>query len=140
MRKVSVAFFVFLMLASAAIVGAYADETKTDGAKKAVTNKMCPVMNSPVSEKYRTEYNGQYVYFCCQGCVTMFEKEPAKYIAELSKEDLAAIQPNEICPITNEKNPNKSLWVEHEGRKVYFCCEGCVNMYKKKMAAAKKAD
>jgi YHS domain-containing protein len=125
------------MMAGAAVVGVNADDAKTDGAKKAVTNKMCPVMNAPVSEKYRTEYNGQYVYFCCQGCVTMFEKEPAKYIAELSKEDLAAIQPNEICPITNEKNPNMSLWVEHEGRKVYFCCDGCVNMFKKKIAAKK---
>ena len=140
MRRVTVAFFIFMMMAGAAIVGAYADEAKTDGAKKAVTNKMCPVMNSPVSEKYRAEHNGQYVYFCCQGCVTMFEKDPAKYIAELSKEDLAAIQPNEICPITNEKNPDRSLWVEHEGRKVYFCCEGCVNMFKKKIAAAQKTN
>lgn len=139
MRKVTVAFFIFLMMAGAAVVGAYADEKKTDG-EKAVTNRMCPVMNSPVSEKYRTEYNGQYVYFCCQGCVTMFEKDPAKYIAELSKEDLAAIQPNEICPVTNEKNPNRSLWVEHEGRKIYFCCDGCVNMFKKKVATLKKTD
>ncbi len=139
MRKVTVAFFIFLMAAGAAVAGVYADETKNDGANKAVTNRTCPVMNSPVSEKYRTEYNGQYVYFCCQGCVTMFEKDPAKYIAELSKEDLAAIQPNEICPVTNEKNPDKSLWVEHEGRKVYFCCDGCVNMFKKKIATLKKA-
>lgn len=132
MRKTAFGLFLlitFVMSAMAVAAG--------EGDKKAVTNKMCPVMNSAVSEKFRAEYKGQFVYFCCQGCVTMFEKDPEKYIAKLSKEDAEAIKTNAICPITQEPNPDLTRWVENEGRKVYFCCEGCATMYKAKMAEKK---
>jgi YHS domain-containing protein len=112
----------------------------SEGEKKNVTNKRCPVMNSPASEKFRTEYNGQYVYFCCQGCVKMFDKDPASYIAKLSKEDQEAIKVNEVCPVTEDKIIDRTRWVEHEGRKVYFCCDGCVDTFKQKIAEKKSGD
>jgi YHS domain-containing protein len=111
----------------------------SDGDQKplAVTNKNCPVMKSSVSEKFRSEYKGQFVYFCCQGCVTMFEKDPETYIAKLSKEDQEAIKPNDICPVTKEAIHDRTRWIENEGRKIYFCCEGCMNMYKAKLSEKK---
>src|SRR6185436_580573 len=132
MRKTGVGFFLLLTFAMSALAVA-----ASDGDKKAVTNKMCPVMNSPVSEKIRSEYKGQYVYFCCQGCLTMFEKDPETYVAKLSKEDREAITANEVCPITKEKIPDQTKFVEQEGRKIYFCCDGCLSMYKAKMAEKK---
>lgn len=111
-----------------------------EGDKKAVTNKRCPVMQNEVNEKVRTEHNGQYVYFCCEGCVTPFNEDPEKYVAKLSKEDQEAIKTNATCPMTNEPI-NKSLWLEYEGRKVYFCCEECVEKFKADHADhAKKPD
>ena len=132
MRKIGVGLFLLMTFVMGAMVAA-----AFDGDKKAVTNKMCPVMNAAVSEKFRSEYKGQYVYFCCQGCVTMFEKDPETYIAKLSKEDREAITPNEICPITKEKIPDQTKFVEQDGRKIYFCCDGCLSMYKAKMAEKK---
>jgi|KBSSwiStaDraftv2_1062776.scaffolds.fasta_scaffold579360_2 YHS domain-containing protein len=132
MRKTGVGFFLLLTFAMSALAVA-----ASDGDKKAVTNKMCPVMNSPVSEKIRSEYKGQYVYFCCQGCLTMFEKDPETYVAKLSKEDREAITANEVCPITKEKIPDQTKFVEQDGRKIYFCCDGCLSMYKAKMAEKK---
>lgn len=129
MRKVAVGIFLLLVFAGAVVVKA------SDGEKKPVTNKVCPVMNAAVSEKYRSEYKGQYVYFCCQGCIKMFEKDPEGYVAKLSKEDQEAIQPNTVCPITEDKITDHTRFVEHEGRKVYLCCDGCVTMFKKKIAA-----
>jgi YHS domain-containing protein len=136
MRRISAALFVVIALAVGVAV---AQETQKAPPSKALTNKMCPVMNSPASEKYRSEYKGQYVYFCCQGCVKMFEKDPEKYVAKLSKEDQEAIKANEICPVTKEPVPDQTRWVEDEGRKIYFCCDGCLNMYKQKMAERKSS-
>ncbi|HKY03393.1 MAG TPA: hypothetical protein VJQ56_00815 [Blastocatellia bacterium] len=132
MRRITVAFFLFVVMAGAVVVSASGEATK-----KAVTNKMCPVMESAVSEKFRAEYKGQYVYFCCASCVKMFEKDPEAYVAKLSKEDQEAIKTNTVCPVTDDPITDHTRFTEHEGRKVYFCCDGCVNMYKKKMAEKK---
>lgn len=42
-----------------------------------------PVCNVPVSKKnpkHIVDYQGEQVYFCCDGCKVSFEKEPAKYM------------------------------------------------------------
>lgn len=135
MRKVSAAVSALILLALA--VAAFASDGET---KKNVTNKKCPVMNAAVSDKFRAEYKDQYIYFCCQGCVKMFEKDPDGYVAKLSKEDQEAIKPNEICPLTEDKITDHTRWVEHEGRKVFLCCDGCIEMFKQKIAAGKKAN
>lgn len=132
MRKTAYAILLIVTLASAA--AAYASR---DGAeKKNVTNKMCPVSGGPVSEKYRTEYKGQYVYVCCEGCLTEFNKNSEAFVAKMSKEERDAIAINETCPVSGEPiDKTKSL--ENEGRKVYFCCDHCVEKYKKDHPAAK---
>ena len=108
-----------------------------DGAeKKAVTNKLCPVSGGAVVEKYRTEYKGQYVYLCCEGCVNEFNKSPETFVAKMSKEEQEAIKINTTCPISGEAIDQKKF-VEFEGRKVYFCCDHCIEKYKKDHPGAK---
>lgn len=44
-----------------------------------------PVCNVPVQKstaKHVLDYEGEKVYFCCDGCKVSFEKEPAKYMVE----------------------------------------------------------
>jgi len=44
---------------------------------------MNPVCNLPIqksSAKYVLEHNNQQVYFCCDNCKTLFEKEPELYL------------------------------------------------------------
>ena len=132
MRRIAVLSMALIVLSAAAVAA-----SASDAAKKNITNKRCPVMKSDASEKFRTEYNGQYVYFCCQGCVKMFEKDPEGYIAKLSPEDQASIKVNDICPVTDDKIVDRTRWVEHEGRKVYFCCDGCVDTFKQRIAEKK---
>lgn len=121
-------FYSFLLAAIVAAVPWSAAQDSSN--KKPVTNKKCPIMpKSDVDPKIRVEYKGQYVYFCCEGCREMFEANPEAAIAKLSKEDQEAIKPNEFCPITKEP-VDKSIWIEHEGRKVYFCCPGCIDKFK----------
>jgi len=127
-------FAIFLVAIAAGVVAAHASSDGTE--KKNVTNKMCPVSGGPVSEKYRAEYKGQYVYVCCEGCLTGFNKTPDEFVAKMSKEERELIAINETCPISKEPI-DKAKSVENEGRKVYFCCDGCVSKYKKDHPAAK---
>jgi YHS domain-containing protein len=132
MRKITLMTLLVIVLAGVAAASVSADGTE----KKNVTNKLCPVSGGPVSEKYRTEYKGQYVYVCCEGCLTEFNKNPEPFVAKMSKEERDAIAINEVCPVSGEPI-DKTKSVEFEGRKVYFCCDHCVDKYKTDHPAAK---
>ena len=69
-----------------------------------------------VLEKHRVEYEGQYVYFCCSGCIDMFKADPAAAIAKMTPEDRDAIKKNTTCPITGEEIGASTERVEFEGR------------------------
>jgi len=125
----------FAILITLALVGAVAARVTVDE-KKNTTNKSCPVSGGPVSEKFRTEYKGQFVYLCCEGCVNEFNKNPEAFVAKMSKEERDAIAINETCPVSGEPI-DKTKSVENEGRKVYFCCDHCVEKYKKDHPTAK---
>jgi xanthine dehydrogenase accessory factor len=43
-------------------------------------NPVCQVPVSKKNPKHVLEYQGQMVYFCCDGCKVAFEKDPAQYI------------------------------------------------------------
>jgi YHS domain-containing protein len=131
MRKIATTILALILLSVTASLAKAAD-----GEAKNVTNKVCPVSGGPVSEKFRTEYKGQYVYLCCEGCVKDFEKNPEAFVSKLSKEDQEAIEPNKVCPISGEPVDAK-IFVENEGRKVYFCCEHCRDKFKKDHPDAK---
>jgi len=134
--KPAVLALVIIAAASAAAVAFDGPQPGVDGAKPAVTNKLCPVSGGAVNEKHRTLYQGQYVYLCCEGCLTEFNKTPEVFVAKLSKEDREAIKANDVCPITGEPI-DKKLSVDYEGRRVYFCCDHCVDKFKKDHPAAK---
>ena len=125
MRSVTTlaAAFVILLSLAPALVRADNNAAKVPAN---VTNKYCPVMGTAnvVDPKVRMEYQGQYVYFCCQGCLDMFKKDPAQYIAKMPKEDLEAIKANEKCPTSGEK-VDPAIRSELKGKLVYFCCAAC---------------
>lgn len=52
-------------------------------AEEAILQKTCPVMGGPINKAIFVEYEGKKVYFCCKGCETEFQKDPAKYVAKL---------------------------------------------------------
>ncbi len=43
-------------------------------------------------------HDGQEVKFCCKGCVKKFDKDPAKYIADMNKQ-VAAAKPASTVPV-----------------------------------------
>jgi YHS domain-containing protein len=136
MRRLSLFAAVAAVLLSLGGSFALADGGDT-AVEKPVTNKMCPFMGEPTNPKFRTEYNGQYVYFCCAGCVDTFKANPEAAIAKLSDEDRAAIQKNTACPISGETIENWDTKTEYNGKLVYFCCPMCKDKFEKSHPPAK---
>jgi YHS domain-containing protein len=48
-----------------------------------VGNTVCPVMGTPIVEKYavKVKYHGKIYNLCCTSCLKEFEANPAKYAA-----------------------------------------------------------
>jgi len=123
-------------LSFAAVAGLARDGAATTAAPLAVTNKICPLAGEETSPKFRVEYEGQYVYFCCGGCVEQFKADPATAVAKLSAEDKAAIQKNTVCPVSGEKLDSYAIRSETDGKLVYFCCDHCKAKWDKEHPAA----
>ncbi len=47
---------------------------------------MCPVEGMKINKQLYSDHRGERVYFCCEGCIETFEKDPEKYIRKM-KED-----------------------------------------------------
>jgi len=58
---------------------------KVDQEAKQAWNTVCPVTGEDIEEGAPTlEYNGKIVAFCCKGCVSKFQKDPEKYLKDIS--------------------------------------------------------
>ena len=95
-----------------------------------IEQKTCPVMGGKINKNIVTEYKGKKVYFCCAGCVEKFKKNPDKYISKLPQFKEKDVIEQKNCPVMGGKI-NKNIFVEYKGKKVYFCCEGCDDMFNK---------
>ena len=46
----------------------------------------CPVLGGKVNKDIYTDYKDERVYFCCEGCIPEFQKDPAQYVQKLKNE------------------------------------------------------
>ncbi|WP_034888820.1 YHS domain-containing protein [Gillisia sp. Hel_I_29] len=72
-----------------------------------------------------TIYNGNELYFCCDGCTDLFKENPEKYIEETK--DLI------VCPTCLAEKPRAFATMQNINEQdIYFChCPHCMNLYKK---------
>lgn len=68
-----------------AVVAAANTAAQTAEAKVAAGEQTtCPIMvGNPIDKDLFVEHEGKKVYFCCKGCIAVFQADPAKYIAKL---------------------------------------------------------
>lgn len=92
----------------------------------------CPVMGEPLNLAVSVATDEGPVFFCCKDCISTYQSNPAKYAAKVAAQRKALADRPKIqvtCPISKEPvDPN--VFIESEGRKVFFCCKGCMNKYK----------
>lgn len=77
------------------------------------------------SQAPRVMYKSVEHFFCCQGCLTIFEQEPEKLLGETS--DI------KICPTCLAEKPSAhSVPYKHNGHELRFCrCPYCLDTFKK---------
>ena len=93
-------FFVLFVFTIQCTIAQKQDSTKTKGHKKEqvktttkkadskkIWNKVCPVMGNAVNPNAPTvQYKGKTIGFCCAGCDKTFQKDPDKYMKNLSED------------------------------------------------------
>ncbi len=47
-----------------------------------------------------------------------------------AQEKAPAGKPQTVCPVMSGQI-NKNLYVDHQGQRVYFCCDACIAVFKK---------
>ncbi|MBN1126052.1 MAG: YHS domain-containing protein [Sedimentisphaerales bacterium] len=135
-----------------------ADHSGSGTAAAATVQTSCPVMaGNPINKNISIEYQGKKVYFCCADCVEKFKADPAKYVVnlpqfkdavkevEMAADDakktmsgmadsmgkmVAEVIEQKTCPVMDGNLINKELFIEYQGKKVYFCCPGCEEKFK----------
>jgi YHS domain-containing protein len=101
--------------------------------KKAVELKNqthCPVMGGKIDSTVFTDIQGQRVYYCCPMCSESLKKDPDKYFKKAAAEGVLFENIQTVCPVSGEAL-DKSVFADYEGRRVYFCCEMCVEPFHK---------
>ena len=116
-----------------------------------VPQTTCPVMGGKIDKKQFVDYQGKRIYVCCPGCKGTVAKDPEKYIKKLESmgqsveiidsskamhmsmtprktpsapSSSKALVPQKTCPVMG--NPiDKSIFVDYQGKRVYFCCAMC---------------
>ncbi|MDR3556260.1 MAG: YHS domain-containing protein [Syntrophobacteraceae bacterium] len=49
----------------------------------------CPVLSGTIDKKIFVDYQGKRIYFCCQGCVAEFQKDPNQYLKKMAAEGVS---------------------------------------------------
>jgi YHS domain-containing protein len=79
----------------------------------------CPVMGGTINHSLYTDYEGKRVYFCCEGCVPEFQKDPAKYINKLENEGVK-LQEVPTAEVENRSKITTGSKCNRRG-----LCDGC---------------
>jgi len=99
------------------------DHTKGDGALKDVVCGMDVSSDSP--HHYRHE--GEDFYFCSEHCLKKFKEDPEHYLKKGTVEDSAL--KDVVCGMdVSTDSPHHH---RYKGEDFYFCCEHCLNKFKK---------
>ncbi len=98
---------------------------------KAAALPNCPVMDEPIDFTASTATDDGPVFFCCEGCIEKYNKNPEKYAKKAAAQRAALKDRPKIqvaCPVSKKPIDSK-VFIEHEGQKVAFCCKDCVGKF-----------
>ena len=85
----------------------------------------CPVMGGAIDKNQYVDHDGKRVYICCAGCEAPLKKNPATYIQKLEAEGITVAKLQTECPVMGGAI-DKALYVDHDGKRLFVCCQGCI--------------
>jgi len=91
----------------------------------------CPISGEPVDASTAVTIGNAKVAFCCNNCKGKVEgaSKDDQINLVFAKAD-KGFTPQTLCPVSG-KAIKTDVSVEHEGKKVYFCCPGCPGAFQK---------
>ncbi len=100
-----------------------------------------------VAKKQFIDVDGKRYVFCCGGCPAAFKSDPEKFVknesvalaeASIPKEMQCAVMPDHKVNV--KEATGKGLFADSNGKRFYFCCEGCPPAFKKDPAKFAASD
>ncbi|MCI0741146.1 MAG: hypothetical protein L0Y72_19040 [Gemmataceae bacterium] len=89
----------------------------------------CPFTGEPMNPEQSVDVDRVTVHFCCEDCKGKAEKE-ADLLALIFADIEKGFTLQNLCPVSGK--PIKADKVaEHDGKKVYFCCDNCPKAFAK---------
>src|SRR5690348_6776623 len=87
---------------------------------------VCGMKVDPATAKDKLDYRGKTYYFCCDGCLEMFRKDPERYLSRQVARDAAPAQVvDPVCGMTVDPASAAGSHV-HDGTTYYFCSKHCL--------------
>ena len=91
---------------------------------------VCPVLGEKINKDLYIDYQAQRIYFCCTSCRETFLNDPEKYMKILADDNVLLESVQEKCPVMGGKI-NKDIYTDYNGRRIYFCCRSCPEIFSK---------
>ena len=106
------------------------DATQKNTVTQAGNQTVCPITGKKVDPKFSVDYQGGRIKFCSADCEAKFLKDPEAGFKKLeeAKEFVDSLQTE--CTISGDTLENYSKILEIPGRKIFFCCNGCIDDFK----------
>ncbi len=89
----------------------------------------CPFSGEAVDAEQSVDVDGVAVLFCCENCKAKAEKD-ADALALIFADIEKGFTMQNLCPVSGKAIVADKV-VEHDGKKVYFCCENCPKAFAK---------
>lgn len=131
-QKIAIVAGAVLMLVGVGIAGvqeSQAVDKKMEG-ETVKKQTVCPVMGGAVNTNLYVDYDGKRIYVCCKDCIETVKKDPVKYIRELEAAGVTLYKAQTTCPVMGGKI-DKKVYADYDGKRIYFCCAGCIPQFKK---------
>jgi YHS domain-containing protein len=103
--------------------------TITETSKELKSQTHCLVMGGEIDSTVFADIQGQRVYYCCQGCMNKFKADPDKYFKKAAAEGVLFENIQTTCPVSGKELKDKSVFADYEGRRIVFCCQGCIGRF-----------
>lgn len=91
----------------------------------------CPVMGGEIDSTISTDIQGQRVYHCCPLCSAELMKDTDTYFEKAAEGGVLFENIQTLCPVSGKKLEKKEVFTDYNGRRIYFCCEGCIEPFGK---------
>lgn len=104
---------------------AAAVKAQWDALRPLAVQVACPVTGGVINRKISVDSPHGALYFADEAAKAKYQKDPKAFETKLA--DCYTYQTQ--CAVMADEEIDPTVCVEHDGRKVYFCCANCIKKF-----------